>query len=83
MSNELGAGNPQKAKVAVWAGVHLAVMEAAIVGICLFCSRYDLGYAYSNDKEVVHYIAVMTPLICLSVFMDSLQGVLSGSFYAS
>ena len=56
----------------------LAIIEAVIVGIVLFCCRYVLGYAYSNEKELVHYIGVMTPLICLSIFMDSIQAVLSG-----
>ncbi|KAF3443464.1 hypothetical protein FNV43_RR13146 [Rhamnella rubrinervis] len=78
VSNELGAGNPQAARVAVLVAMLLAVIEAVIVSTTLFCCRHVLGYAYSNEKQVVDYIAVMTPLICLSVFMDSLQAVLSG-----
>jgi hypothetical protein len=39
-----------------------------------------LGYAYSNEKEVVDYVAKMVPLLCLSVRLDSLLGVLSGWF---
>ena len=78
VSNELGRGKPEAARLAVWAAMSLALAEAVIVSTILFCSRYVLGYAYSNDKQVVDYIAVMTPLICLSVFMDSLQAVLSG-----
>ncbi|KAI4352154.1 hypothetical protein L6164_006433 [Bauhinia variegata] len=56
----------------------LAVIEAVIVSATLFSCRHVLGYAYSNERQVVKYVAVMTPLICLSVFMDSLQAVLSG-----
>ncbi|KAI6670565.1 hypothetical protein NL676_005450 [Syzygium grande] len=78
VSNELGAGNPNQAKVVVLVISSLAIIEAIIVGIVLFCCRYVLGYAYSSEKQVVHYIGVMTPLICLSIFMDSLQAVLSG-----
>ncbi|XP_059670716.1 protein DETOXIFICATION 12-like [Cornus florida] len=78
VSNELGAGNPQAARVAVWAVMVLAVSESIIVSIALFCCRYVLGYAYSNDKQVVNYIAVMAPLICLSIVTDSLQAVISG-----
>lgn len=78
VSNELGAGNPQAARVAVWAATTYAVVEAVIVGTILFCCRYFLGYAYTKDNQVVHYVAVMAPLICLSVITDSLQAVFSG-----
>ncbi|KAF8010164.1 hypothetical protein BT93_J0960 [Corymbia citriodora subsp. variegata] len=78
VSNELGAGNPNGARVAVLAILSLAITEAVIMGTTLFCCRHVLGYAYSNEKQVVHYIGVMTPLLCLSIFMDSLQAVLSG-----
>ncbi|KAH1248358.1 Protein DETOXIFICATION 9 [Glycine max] len=36
------------------------------------------GYAYSNDKEVIDYVAEMAPLLCVSVTADSLIGALSG-----
>ena len=82
VSNELGAGNPNGARVAVLVASFLAIVEASIVGITLFMCRDVLGNAYSNEKQVVHQIAVMTPLICLSIFVDSLQAVLSGQFQA-
>lgn len=78
MSNELGAGNPQAARVAVWAVMFLAIIETTVVSTTLFCCRYVLGYAYSSDKQIVDNVAVMAPLICLSIVMDSIQGVLSG-----
>ncbi|XP_057491579.1 protein DETOXIFICATION 3-like [Actinidia eriantha] len=78
VSNELGAGNPKAARTAVVAVMILAVTEMVVVGTGLFCSRYVLGYAYSNEKQVVNYIAAMTPLICLSIVTDSLQAVISG-----
>ncbi|KHN42770.1 MATE efflux family protein DTX1 [Glycine soja] len=78
VSNELGAGNPQAVRVAVSATMFLAVTEGLIVSATLFGCRHLLGYAYSDDRMVVHYVAVMTPLLCLSIFTDSLQGVLSG-----
>ncbi|XP_021888302.1 protein DETOXIFICATION 12-like [Carica papaya] len=78
VSNELGAGNPESARVAVMAVMFLAAIEAAVVSTVLFSCRHILGYAYSNVQQVVHYVGVMMPLICLSVIMDSLQAVLSG-----
>ncbi|XP_061351404.1 protein DETOXIFICATION 12-like [Gastrolobium bilobum] len=78
VSNELGAGNPHGARVAVLAAMCLAVIETSIVSGTLFACRNVYGYIFSNDKEVVDYVTVMAPLVCLSVILDSIQGVLAG-----
>ncbi|XP_057478920.1 protein DETOXIFICATION 12-like [Actinidia eriantha] len=78
VSNELGAGNPQGARVAVFAVMFLAVTETTIVSATLFACRHVFGYTFSNEKEVVDYVTALAPLVCLTVIMDSLQGVLSG-----
>ncbi|KAL4278076.1 hypothetical protein GQ457_03G007170 [Hibiscus cannabinus] len=78
VSNELGAGRPHAARVAVYAGMALAILETLIVSGTLFASRRVFGYVYSNEKEVVDYVTTMAPLVCLSVILDSLQGVLQG-----
>jgi hypothetical protein len=66
--------------MAVLVALFLAGIGSVIVSSGLFLSRQVLGYAYSNDRQVVRYISVMTPLICLSFITDSLQAVLSGLF---
>ncbi|GAV87080.1 MatE domain-containing protein, partial [Cephalotus follicularis] len=78
VSNELGAGNPQGARVAAYTGIVIAVAEASIISTILFASRHVFGYTFSNEKEVVDYVTKMAPLVCLSVIVDDLQGVLSG-----
>lgn len=78
VSNELGAGNPQAVRVAVSISMSLAITGGLIVSAILLGCKHVLGYAYSDDRVVVHYVAIMTPLLCLSIFTDSLQAVLSG-----
>ncbi|XP_061337363.1 protein DETOXIFICATION 8-like isoform X2 [Gastrolobium bilobum] len=78
VSNELGAGNPKKAQGVVRVVVSIVIAEAIIVSTFFVCCRHILGYAYSNDMEVVDYVADMVPLLCVSVSADSLIGVLSG-----
>ncbi|PON77482.1 Multi antimicrobial extrusion protein [Parasponia andersonii] len=78
ISNELGAGNPKAVQAAVVAAMILAVVEAILLSTILFCCRSVLGYAFSYEKEVVDYVAAITPLLSLSVIMDSLLVVLSG-----
>ncbi|THF94796.1 hypothetical protein TEA_024657 [Camellia sinensis var. sinensis] len=79
VSNELGAGNPQGARVAVFAVMFLAVMEPTIVSTTLFATRHVFGYIFSNEKEVVDYVTAMAPLVCFSTIMDGFQGVLAGT----
>ena len=45
----------------------------------LFALRHVFGYAFSNEKEVVDYVAAMAPLVCLSIIFDAIQGAISGS----
>ncbi|PKI59793.1 hypothetical protein CRG98_019799 [Punica granatum] len=78
VSNEIGAGNPRAAQVAVYATVFLTIAETSIVSTSLFFGRRAFGYIFSDDKEVVDYVTRMAPLVCLSVILDSVQGALSG-----
>lgn len=78
VSNELGSGNPQKALVAVRVAIFLAVIETVVVSTVTFLCRRVLGKAYSNDQQVVDYVAAITPFLCLSIITDSLQAVISG-----
>lgn len=78
VSNELGAGNPYGARVAVLGAMSLAVIETSILSATLFACRGVYGYVFSNEKEVIDYVTIMAPLVCLSVILDSIQGVLTG-----
>ncbi|XP_040374481.1 protein DETOXIFICATION 12 isoform X1 [Rosa chinensis] len=78
VSNELGAGNPEGARIATCAAMFLTVAETSTVAITLFCCRQVFGYLFTNEEEVIDYVRIMAPLLCLSVILDSLQGVLSG-----
>lgn len=80
VSNELGAGRPRAARLAVRVVVVLAVSEGLGVGLILVCVRYVWGHAYSNVEEVVTYVAKMMLVIAVSNFFDGIQCVLSGTF---
>ncbi|KAD0410222.1 hypothetical protein E3N88_44307 [Mikania micrantha] len=78
VSNELGAGNPRGASLAVKAVMIIAVIETTIVSTIVFVNRHIFGYIFTNEKEVVDYVTKITPLLCVNIIMDSLQGTLSG-----
>ncbi|KAE9611745.1 putative multi antimicrobial extrusion protein [Lupinus albus] len=78
VSNELGAGNPHVARVAVIASMSLAVLVTSVVSGTLFACRRIYGYVFSNEQEVIDYVTLMAPLVCISVIMDGVQGVVTG-----
>lgn len=78
VSNELGAGRPQAARLAVRVVVLMAIAEGLVVGSIMVGVRKLWGYAYSNEEEVVKYVAVMLPILAISNLMDGMQCVLSG-----
>ncbi|ESW14984.1 hypothetical protein PHAVU_007G034500 [Phaseolus vulgaris] len=78
ISNALGAGNPQSARVCVYAAMTLAASEAILVSSIIFAFRQILGYVFSNELDVAFYVTDMAPLLSLSIILDSLHGTLSG-----
>ncbi|XP_017980900.1 PREDICTED: protein DETOXIFICATION 14 [Theobroma cacao] len=78
VANELGAGNPEAAKLSVLVVTVIAVVEAVIVSTTLFFCRHVLEYAFSSKKEVVNRVADMVPIMSVAVITDCLQAVLSG-----
>ncbi|CAN8275821.1 unnamed protein product, partial [Cochlearia groenlandica] len=78
VANELGAGNPRGARDSASAAVIIAAVESVVVSSTLFFSRNVWPYAYSNVEEVVHYVTDITPILCISILMDSFLIVLSG-----
>lgn len=67
VSNELGAGNAEGARVAVWGVLVVSGTELVIASGSIYACRYILGYSFSEEKEVVDYVRDMTPFLCLSI----------------
>ncbi|XP_061988300.1 protein DETOXIFICATION 16-like [Rosa rugosa] len=79
VSNELGAGHPKTARLSVCVVLVMAITEGLLVGLVLILIRNFWGYAYSNETEVIDYLATMMPILATSNFLDGLQCVLSGT----
>ncbi|KAG2545521.1 protein DETOXIFICATION 12-like isoform X2 [Panicum virgatum] len=78
VSNELGAGNPDGARLVVVVSLSIIICTAVLVSVTLLSLRHFIGIAFSNEEEVVNYVTRMVPLLSISVLIDNLQGVLSG-----
>ncbi|KAK7364111.1 hypothetical protein VNO80_12515 [Phaseolus coccineus] len=79
VSNELGAGRPWIASLAVHVVLVIVIIEGILMGTVMILVRKVWGYAYSNETEVVKYVAVMFPILAASNFLDGIQCVLSGT----
>uniref|UniRef100_A0ACD5XN93 Uncharacterized protein n=1 Tax=Avena sativa TaxID=4498 RepID=A0ACD5XN93_AVESA len=78
VSNELGAGKPQAAKLATRIVICMAISEGLLIAVTMVLLRSFWGYMYSNEEEVVAYIARMIPVQAASFFMDGIHNSLSG-----
>ena len=57
MSNELGAGRPEAARLATRVVVLLALAVGASEGLAMVLVRNLWGYAYSSEEEEVRHTA--------------------------
>ncbi|RYR17676.1 hypothetical protein Ahy_B03g062372 [Arachis hypogaea] len=78
VSNELGAGNPWSARLAVRVVVVAAIIEGILVATLMIMIRNVWGHVYSNNVQVVRQVGFMLPILAASNFLDGLQGVVSG-----
>ncbi|KAK3164453.1 hypothetical protein QOZ80_1AG0018770 [Eleusine coracana subsp. coracana] len=78
VSNELGAGNPEGARLVVVVALSIVICSAILVSVSLLSLRHFIGFAFSNEEEVINYVTRMVPLLSISVLADNLQGVLTG-----
>ncbi|KAJ7976474.1 Protein DETOXIFICATION [Quillaja saponaria] len=78
VSNELGRGSAKAAKFSII----VTVLTSFIIGFCLFLFflffRERLAYIFTEDKEVVKAIGDLSPLLAVSILLNSVQPVLSG-----
>ncbi|XP_050263142.1 protein DETOXIFICATION 16-like [Quercus robur] len=79
VSNELGSGRPQTARLAVRVALSMVAIEGILVGTALILGRNVWGYSYSKEEEVVRYLREMLLLVAISHVFDGLQSVLSGA----
>ncbi|KAG6635459.1 hypothetical protein CIPAW_11G043900 [Carya illinoinensis] len=78
VSNELGAGNPNQAKSAMAVTLKLSVFLALTVVLALCLGNNIWAGFFSDSPTIILEFASMTPLLPVSIFADSVQGVLSG-----
>ncbi|KAL2900326.1 Protein DETOXIFICATION 19 [Bienertia sinuspersici] len=77
VSNELGAGKPNEAKHAMRVTLKLSVMMTAVILITLGFGHDIWASFFSDSTDIRNAFASMTPFVCITIFLDSIQGILS------
>ncbi|CAH9086915.1 unnamed protein product [Cuscuta epithymum] len=78
VSNALGGGKPEAARVSLIAVLVLSATEVILASLTIFCCRSVWGHVFTYEQEVIGYVKKMVPLLCLSILLDGTQAVLSG-----
>ncbi|CAK8535084.1 unnamed protein product [Lathyrus sativus] len=78
VSNELGAGQPERAKHAMRVTLKLSLL-LGFGFVLLLVFGHDIWIQlFSNSPIIKAEFASITPLLAISILLDSVQGVLSG-----
>ncbi|XP_031478355.1 protein DETOXIFICATION 29-like [Nymphaea colorata] len=78
VSNELGAGNPRKAKFAVVVVVISTFIIGLAISAVLLILRDYYPKVFTSSQEVQALVNQLTPLLALTIVIDNVQPVLSG-----
>ncbi|KAL8209740.1 hypothetical protein R6Q57_006472 [Mikania cordata] len=78
VSNELGANNVNRAKHAMAVTLKLSVIFALAVVLALGFGHDIWASFFSDSHMIIKEYGSMTPLLMISIILDSIQGVLSG-----
>ncbi|KAJ6770374.1 MULTIDRUG RESISTANCE PROTEIN [Salix purpurea] len=78
VSNELGAGNSDKAKQAMAVTLKLSVLLALLIVLSLAIGHDIWAGFFSDDLSIVKAFASMTPFLAISIAIDAFQVVFAG-----
>lgn len=78
VSNELGAGNSDRARHAMSVTLKLTLLLALVVVSALSFGHNLWAASFSDSPLIIAKFASMTPLLVASLLCDFVQGILSG-----
>lgn len=79
VANELGKGSAKAAKFSIY----VTVLTSFTIGFLLFLFflffRERLAYIFSSNEDVAAAVGDLSPLLSVSILLNSVQPVLSGT----
>ncbi|CAL0311871.1 unnamed protein product [Lupinus luteus] len=78
VANELGAGNGKGAKFATIVAVGTSFIISSFFWLLIMIFRTKLAYIFSSTEAVIEEVNKLSPLLGVTVLLNSVQPVLSG-----
>jgi len=79
VSNELGAGHPKSAAFAVGVVTLSSFIISLICAVILLALRHVISYVFTGGATVANAVSELTPLLAISILLNGIQPVLSGT----
>jgi MATE family multidrug resistance protein len=79
VSNELGAGHARAASFSVKVVTAVSVAVASAIAAAVMCLRDHISYVFTGGDDVARAVSTMTPLLAVTIVLDGIQPVLSGT----
>ena len=81
MANELGRENSKAAKFSIVVTVLTSFAIGFILFVLFLILREKVAYLFTSIEDVVTAVGDLSPLLALSLLLNSIQPVLSGMLY--
>ncbi|GMH20745.1 hypothetical protein Nepgr_022587 [Nepenthes gracilis] len=78
VSNELGAAHPRTAKFSVVGAVANSCLVGLLMSLIIIVFHRQYPYLFSSSAQVIDLVYDLTPLLALTIVIDTIQPVLSG-----
>jgi len=79
VSNELGKGSAKAAKFSIVVTVLTSLAIGSFLFLFFLFFRERLAYIFTSNKEVAAAVGELSPLLSISILLNSVQPVLSGT----
>lgn len=83
VSNELGAGHPRVAKFSVFVVNGTSTLISIVFCAIVLIFKVELSKLFTSDSEVIQVVSDLCPLLAISVFLNGIQPILSGTYMQS
>ncbi|KAJ0975417.1 hypothetical protein J5N97_017382 [Dioscorea zingiberensis] len=78
VANELGAGSAKRAKFSIVNVVSISFFIGFVLFVAFLFFRGSLAYIFTDSPKVASAVADLSPLLAVSILLNSVQPVLSG-----
>ncbi|XP_073031791.1 protein DETOXIFICATION 35-like isoform X3 [Primulina eburnea] len=80
VSNELGMGRPRAAKYSVYVTILQSLVIGILCMVVVLATRKHFSVIFTDSKEMQQAVAHLSPLLGITMLLNSIQPVISGTY---